>query len=198
MNSPPWQGVAPGRLDVLGGVADYSGSLVLQMPIRATTRVALSPTSAPGLEFASDHERTVLLPWPELRDLVSPTGEVAALRTWLEEHRVPRWVRYPLGCLLLFCHTQGWWPQGGLSFTITSEVPTSMGVSSSAALEVATLRALEIASARHFTGTGLARLAQRAENEIVGRALRLDGPPRSRARGARLSAADLVPARPSG
>jgi L-arabinokinase len=43
-----------------------------------------------------------------------------------------------------------------------------MGVSSSAALEVATLRALEKFSGKIFKGTALARLAQRAENEIVG------------------------------
>jgi len=152
---------------VLGGVADYSGALVLQMPIRAMTCVTISPRTAPGLEFSSDHEGTVALPWPEPRDLVSPTGEVAPLRAWLDEHRVPRWVCYPLGCLLLFCNAQDWRPQGGLSFAITSEVPTSMGVSSSAALEVATLRALEVTSGRPFTGTGLSRLAQRAENEVV-------------------------------
>jgi L-arabinokinase len=168
MNNPPWQGVAPGRLDVLGGVADYSGALVLQMPIRATTCVTISPRTAPDLEFTSDHEGALTLPWPELRDLVPPTGAVEPLRAWLEQHRVPRWARYPLGCLLLFCHAQDWQPQGGLSFGITSEVPISMGVSSSAALEVATLRALEAASGRYFTGTALARLAQRAENEVVG------------------------------
>ena len=33
---------APGRLDVMGGIADYSGALVLQWPIREATRVALS------------------------------------------------------------------------------------------------------------------------------------------------------------
>ena len=32
---------APGRLDVMGGIADYSGSLVLQLPIRNATHVAL-------------------------------------------------------------------------------------------------------------------------------------------------------------
>ncbi|MEJ7712652.1 MAG: galactokinase family protein [Pyrinomonadaceae bacterium] len=31
---------APGRLDVMGGIADYSGSLVLQMPIAEATHVA--------------------------------------------------------------------------------------------------------------------------------------------------------------
>src|SRR6266851_5157778 len=32
---------APGRLDVMGGIADYSGSLVLELPIREATFVAL-------------------------------------------------------------------------------------------------------------------------------------------------------------
>lgn len=32
---------APGRLDVMGGIADYSGSLVLQMPIHEACHVAL-------------------------------------------------------------------------------------------------------------------------------------------------------------
>ena len=32
---------APGRLDLMGGIADYSGSLVLQWPIREATLVAL-------------------------------------------------------------------------------------------------------------------------------------------------------------
>ncbi|MBL7876141.1 MAG: hypothetical protein JNL53_10790, partial [Cyclobacteriaceae bacterium] len=33
---------APGRLDVMGGIADYSGSLVLQMPIARQTHVTLN------------------------------------------------------------------------------------------------------------------------------------------------------------
>lgn len=32
---------APGRLDVMGGIADFSGSLVLQMPIALAAHVAL-------------------------------------------------------------------------------------------------------------------------------------------------------------
>src|SRR6188768_4587762 len=31
---------APGRLDVMGGIADYSGSLVLEMPLAVATWVA--------------------------------------------------------------------------------------------------------------------------------------------------------------
>lgn len=168
MGDSCWQGEAPGRLDVLGGVADYSGALVLQTPIRARTHVTIAPREEPVLELASDQEGTAALPLPELRALLDAGAPLAAVRGWLDAHRVPRWVRYPLGCFLLFCRAQGWWPQTGLGMAIASEVPVAMGVSSSAALEVATLRALEAASGRRFAGTELARLGQQAENEIVG------------------------------
>src|SRR5690242_10992720 len=36
---------APGRLDVMGGIADYSGSLVLELPLEAATFVAAQLTS---------------------------------------------------------------------------------------------------------------------------------------------------------
>ena len=42
-----WVGRVPARLDVMGGIADYSGSLVLQLPIREATLVALQPNPAP-------------------------------------------------------------------------------------------------------------------------------------------------------
>lgn len=168
MTPPPWLGEAPGRLDFLGGVADYSGSLVLQTPIRAKTRVAITPTAEPLLRVASDQEGVVELPSPDLDEMVPPSGGVAPLVAWLDAHDAPRWARYPLGCLFLFGRAMDWRPDGGMSIEIETDVPTSMGVSSSAALEVATLRALEAASGRRFEGTALARLAQRAENEVVG------------------------------
>ena len=44
---------APGRLDVMGGIADYSGSLVLQWPIREATLVAVQQAAEPGLSLVS-------------------------------------------------------------------------------------------------------------------------------------------------
>ena len=167
MSTSRGQGEAPGRLDFLGGVADYSGSLVLQTPIRARTRVTLTPLAEPRLEAVSEQEGAAALALPP-RTLTAADGEVGPLRAWLDEHRVPHWARYPVGCFLLFCRAQQWRPAGGLKFDIASEVPVSMGVSSSAALEVATLRALEEMSGRRFQGTALARLGQQAENDLVG------------------------------
>ncbi len=167
MSTSRWCGAAPGRLDFLGGVADYSGSLVLQMPIRAKTRVTITALAQPYLELASEHEGEITLPLPS-PTLTAPAEETHFLRAWLDEHHVPHWARYVIGCYLLFCRAQQWRSPTGLRFVIASEVPVSMGVSSSAALEVATLRALEEAGGRRFSGTALARLAQRAENDLVG------------------------------
>lgn len=134
----------------MGGVADYSGSLVLEMPLGLVTRVALAESSKRGLTFSS------------------PTEGSETVAEGTPPADVPKWVRYPYGCFLLFCQAWNWKPKEGLAFSISSTVPASMGVSSSAALEVATLRVLERYAGVKFKGTALARLAQRAENEIVG------------------------------
>ncbi len=44
---------APGRLDVMGGIADYSGSLVLQLPIADAVHVALQRNETGTLRIAS-------------------------------------------------------------------------------------------------------------------------------------------------
>ena len=47
-------GEAPGRLDFLGGVADYSGSLVLEMQLSLTTKVTITETKLLELVFRSE------------------------------------------------------------------------------------------------------------------------------------------------
>src|SRR5215207_1591475 len=44
---------APGRLDVMGGIADYSGSLVLELPIAEATFVALQKDETRRLSIVS-------------------------------------------------------------------------------------------------------------------------------------------------
>src|SRR5215831_14245052 len=44
---------APGRLDVMGGIADYSGSLVLQRPTAEATWAAFQPTGQKELRVVS-------------------------------------------------------------------------------------------------------------------------------------------------
>lgn len=140
-------GSAPGRLDVMGGVADYSGALVVETPIRARTTVRVAPSE--DYRISS----------PGFGEVRTPSLDLAT---------VPVWARYVLGCLRTFGDAKDWWPARGLSFSVESHVPVGMGVSSSAALEIATLRALSDLSGRTLDGLEIAHLAQRAENEQVG------------------------------
>ena len=53
---PPRESIAtraPGRLDLMGGIADYSGSLVLQWPIQSAVHVAIQRHSRKTLRIAS-------------------------------------------------------------------------------------------------------------------------------------------------
>ena len=46
-------GRAPGRLDVMGGIANYSGALVLQLLLASATWVAAEPTDGPVIRISS-------------------------------------------------------------------------------------------------------------------------------------------------
>ena len=52
------EATAPGRIDFLGGVADYSGSWVLEAPIHRETKVAIK--SAEHWTFQSNRPMTTL------------------------------------------------------------------------------------------------------------------------------------------
>ena len=152
----------------MGGVADYSGSLVLQMPIRGTTRVSLSAVRDDRLRFTSRGHGAWSTPLEPFRVLLDSAADETSARGFLQERGAPPWAFYLLGCLWVFCRAKGWRPPSGLSFDVQSRVPEGMGVASSAALEVATLRALGRLAGARFEGAELARLGQQAENRIVG------------------------------
>ena len=62
---------APGRLDWLGGIADYSGSLVLQLPLAQATTAAVQLADDDRIDLASCAEGEWLRwrgAWSELGD----------------------------------------------------------------------------------------------------------------------------------
>jgi galactokinase len=175
---------APGRIDFLGGVGDYSGSLVLQVATAAVTTVRA--TLAPHDGAAADE---VLLSSPvfgdarvslaALREAVdaAPRGgalspsALRAVRAFLAEAGAAPWVAYVFGCVAAFALETGWLPprDAALALAISSEVPLAQGVSSSASVEVATLRALgAVSGGRALGALRLAHVAQATENYVVG------------------------------
>ena len=180
---------APGRLDVMGGIADYSGSLVLELPLGEATLAAAQQSDDRRLRIVSLSEgspaRCVDLGSEDLQWLRGcfttstpsppaplPQGERGvvydAARQHFHRHPDIAWAAYVAGVLLVLAREQGIVASGGLRILVRSDVPEGKGVSSSAALEVAVMQAVTGLLGRTLDGMELARLCQIAENHVVG------------------------------
>ena len=134
--------VSPGRVNLIGDHTDYTGGLVMPMAIDMTTVVEGVRTGG-SIELDSrELEGHVSLPLP--------TGELSS--------GSPAWGRYVAEVARLVG------PTTGLVAHVTSDIPVGGGLSSSAALEVATALAL---GASH-DAVALADLCRRAENAATG------------------------------
>lgn len=153
----------------MGGIADYSGSLVLQMPIANQTRVRFTPGNDYICKLTSTLDSgEVLQTELNYRQLLKQ-GEVdyAFARQLFNNDPKTAWAAYVVGCVLVLEKEKNIHFSGG-SFEIISEVPLGKGVSSSASIEVATLKALQQAFKIEFRDTELPIIAQKVENRIVG------------------------------
>ena len=166
---------APGRLDIMGGIGDYSGSLVLELPIAEAAFAAVQITSNPGLTIATlRNEAKDSESWGRVKSITAT--EWAALRSnHYESARAhfaknpnSAWAAYIAGPALVLLGESGLNFDGGLRVLIDSHVPEGKGVSSSAAVEVATMRAVSAALKINLNGETLACWCQLAENQIVG------------------------------
>jgi galactokinase len=139
---------APGRVNLIGEHTDYNGGFVLPMAIPQQTRVELTPRDDRLVRAHSDNAT------PDI------TYELGL------ERRVGAWFDYVLG--VIWALEQDGFELRGFDVSINSDVPLGGGVSSSASLEVALLRALRTAFELDLDDVRLARLGQIAENDFVG------------------------------
>lgn len=139
---------APGRVNLIGEHTDYSHGFVLPAAIPQRTRVLLAPRADIVVRVAS-HE----------------IGEAAAYALG-EERRSGRWLDYVQG--VTWALREAGHAIWGFDAAIASDVPMGSGLASSAALEVALLRALRAAFGLDLDDVRLALLAQRAESAFVG------------------------------
>lgn len=164
---------APGRLDVMGGIADYSGSLVLQLPIAEATLAALQPRNDRQLHIVSlgadhnDRSTTFTMSLDDFGTAEQPLAYADA-KARLTRDPTTAWAAYVVGTFLVLMREKGARFPHGASILISSQVPEGKGVSSSAAIEVATMRALSEAYQIPTQPRELAILCQKVENLVVG------------------------------
>jgi galactokinase len=140
---------APGRVNLIGEHTDYNDGFVLPMAIDRAVWIALAPRSDRRLVVRSldlDQQYEVEL------DRLAHEGE-----GWIEYIKGVAWSLGLAGR-----------PAPGWEGVIASEVPIGAGLSSSAALELAALRAFVALGHGPWEPPTMAALAQRAEREWVG------------------------------
>lgn len=160
---------APGRLDLMGGIADYSGSLVLQWPIQNAVHVAIQRQKSKTLRIASVPEEPNKMPRLfeiNLDKLFS--SNYSTLRALFEDEPENHWAAYVAGAFPVLIRERNMSFREGAHILIRSRVPEGKGVSSSAALEVASMQALAAAYELRIAATELALLCQKVENLVVG------------------------------
>jgi galactokinase len=146
-STPLAEARAPGRVNLLGEHTDYNDGYVLPIAIEQTTRVALRPNRRDDFRLYA--------------------AALDALVTFARG-RPPseQFARYVEGCIAVT--EELGFDVPALDIHVASEVPIGVGLSSSAALEVATLRALRELLALPIDDVRIAQLAQRAEIEHAG------------------------------
>jgi galactokinase len=143
-----WQ--APGRVNLIGEHTDYNDGFVLPFALDRYAVVAAAGRDDGVLRLASlQREETA-----EIRLVDVGPGSVAG------------WAAYVAGSLWSLARAGV--AVGGLDVMVTGDVPVGSGLSSSAALECAVVLAARDLFGGPVDRVVLARIAQRAENEIVG------------------------------
>jgi len=172
-DSPLYIARAPGRLDVMGGIADYSGARVLELPLECSTAALLQLQDAPRCDVATRRAGQWHFFSVDLRSLLAdgPLGTPLALAAWFAAREVDRWAAYVVGIVQLCLQRvarEGSGAPRGLRLLIDSTIPEGKGVASSAALEVATGAAVAATCGIEMTAAELAAACQAVENRVVG------------------------------
>ncbi len=144
---------APGRIEFIGNHTDYNGGTVLGAAIDRGVWVALAGRDDNQRRFVSDY-RPDVVEIPATAELKKLSGDTS-------------WVNYPCG--VLFALPQfGLTIPAGFDYAAVSDLPPGAGLSSSAAIEMASALAfLELTHQRPERET-VVKAARLAENNFVG------------------------------
>lgn len=145
--APDVEATAPGRVNLLGEHTDYNDGFVLPTAIPQQTTVSIGYSSDNRHHFYS----------AELKELVDVD---------LAESAPQGFACYIYGCIRVL--EQAGYTIPPINLFVTSAVPIGSGLSSSAALEVATLRGLRSLLKLDLNDVKLAQLGQQAEIQYAG------------------------------
>lgn len=139
---------APGRVNLIGEHTDYNGGHAMPIAIAQRTSVAMRVSGTPELRAVSEQVD---------QGIVKVFGEGAEKGDFVSYVQGAYWALQNAG-----------YSVKAVDLAVSSDVPIGSGLSSSAALIVATLRAFRETCDLKLTDLEIAKLAHRAEREFVG------------------------------
>ena len=150
-HSPAWIARAPGRVNLIGEHTDYNQGIVLPMAIEREVLLAAAPNGSRQIRL-----RSTAIAGPATVELSQP----------VERTTHGHWSNYPRGVIAGFIERNV--ALIGLDLLVDSTVPLGGGLSSSAALEVATATLLEAVAQQRLEPLEKVRLCQEAEQRFAG------------------------------
>ena len=143
---------APGRIEFIGNHTDYNGGTVLGAAIDRSVEVALATRTDGQRRFASDQRNGIVTQRAD--KLAKVEGDAS-------------WVNYPLG-IINALPAFGLRTPEGFDYAAASDLPTGAGLSSSAAIELASALAFLAATKQHPAREVVVKVGKHAENNFVG------------------------------
>lgn len=142
---------APGRIEFIGNHTDYNGGTVLGAAVDCGIWVALSPRDDGRRRWRSGISDRVV---ETGRELTKMEGESS-------------WINYPQGVLSAM-ESFGLTLPGGFDCAVESDLPVGAGLSSSAAIELASGLAFLALTGQEVDRETLVKIGRKAENDFVG------------------------------
>ncbi|WP_144202818.1 galactokinase [Shewanella sp. KCT] len=158
---PALMAYAPGRVNLIGDHTDYNLGWVLPVALDRGTWVAALPREEPQIQVVArdmDNEQVSF----SLDDQAMAQMPMDSVSPW------SNYVRGTVKMLSAYLAETGQPPLRGASLMITGNLPKGAGLSSSASLEMALIKALAGLFDLKIDGIKAAQLGQQAENEFVG------------------------------
>jgi galactokinase len=143
---------APGRIEFIGNHTDYNGGTVLGASIDRGVWVALARRTDGKRRFFSTF-----------------TGEITELAAGVPQKQAGKasWINYPLGVLAAL-PVFGLKAPAGFDYVAMSDLPAGAGLSSSAAIELASALAFLEATDQRPDRETVVKIGKHAENNFVG------------------------------
>ncbi len=142
---------APGRIEFIGNHTDYNGGTVLGAAIDRGVWVGFRQRSDSVLRLASGNSGITTLKTADIRQQSGPAA----------------WCNYPLGVWQALKEFDLRQPAGG-DYLALSDLPTGAGLSSSAAIELASALCFLAVTKQNPPRETVVKLARHAENRFVG------------------------------